>query len=325
MLNKTLNLNQKKLVSLRDGFREGIVKAGDNNVNVVVLTADLKESTRVDEFAEKYPERFFDVGVAEQNLVTVASGLANYGKIPFCTTYAVFSPGRTYEQIKITACINDLPVKIVGAHAGLGAGPYGVTHQALEDLALVNSLPNIVIVSPCDAEEAKKATLAMARNGKPCYLRLTRNPSSVFTTKKTNFKIGKPEVFWDSKDPQVGIIATGPLVYDAILAAKELEKKGIETQVINCHTVKPLDEQFLIRTAKTCGAIVTVEEHRVGGGLGSIVSQVLSKNYPVPIEFVAIEDTFGESGKYEELKKKFGLTKENIVSSVKEALRRKNL
>lgn len=324
MLNKTLKITNK-LISLRDGFGEGIVKAGENNVNVVVITADLKESTRVADFAEKFPERFFDVGVAEQNLIAVASGFANYGKIPFCTSYAVFSPGRTFEQIKVTVALNDVPVKIVGAHAGFGAGPYGATHQALEDIALMSALPNIIIVVPCDSEEARKATLAIAKNGKPSYLRLAREPSALFTTKKTPFKIGKAETFFETKDPQVGIIACGPLVYEAILSAKELEKKGIDTLVINCQTIKPLDEGKIVRTAKTCGAMVTVEEHQIAGGLGSLVSEVLSKNYPVPIEFVGVKDSFGESGKPEELKKKYGLTKEEIIKSVKEALRRKNL
>jgi transketolase len=330
MLSKDAKLSPKifqkdvPLKAVRDGFGEALVVAGEKDKNVVVITADLKESTRVHWFAERFPERFFDVGVAEGALVTVASGMANYGKIPFAASYAAFSPGRTWEQIRTTIAINDVPVKIVGAHGGLGAGPYGSTHQALEDIALMRSLPNMVVVVPADAEEAKKATLAIAENEKPSYIRLARQATPVFTTEKSPFEIGRAEILWEGKDPQAAIIACGPLVYEALLAAKELEKKGIEVIVINSHTIKPLDERAIIRAAKTTGAVVTIEEHQVNGGLGGAVSEVLAKNFPVPIEFVGVPDVFGESGDTEELLDKFGLKSKNIAESVKKVIVRKN-
>lgn len=310
--------------SVRDGFGEGLVAAGEKDDQVVVITADLKESTRVHWFAEKFPERFFDVGVAEGALVTVAAGFANYGKISFAASYAAFSPGRTWEQIRTTIAINDVPVKIVGAHGGLGAGPYGSTHQALEDIALMRTLPNMVVVVPADAEEAKKATLAAAVNGKPSYIRLARQETPVFTTEKSPFEIGRAEVLWEGKDPQVAIIACGPLVYEALVAAKDLEKKGIETIVINSHTIKPLDERTIIRAAKTAGAVVTVEEHQVNGGLGGAVSEVLAKNFPVPIEFIGVPDVYGESGDTAELLAKYKMKSKDIIDAVKTVITRKN-
>ncbi|MDP3994926.1 MAG: transketolase C-terminal domain-containing protein [bacterium] len=309
--------------SIRDGFGEALVEVGEKNKDVVVLTADLKESTRVHWFAEKFPDRFIEVGVAEQALVTIASGMAAVGKIPFATTYAVFSPGRTLDQIRTTVALNNQPVKIVGAHAGLGAGPYGATHQALEDIAVMRTLPNMIVEAPCDYEEAKKATLAVAKNGKPTYLRLERPETPVFTTEKSPFKVGRAETLRESKDPLVAIVACGSEVYEALLAAEALEKKGINVLVINSHTIKPIDEGTIIRAAKTCGAVVTVEEHQIAGGLGSAVSEVLSKNFPVPMEFIGINDCYGESGTYKELKKKFGLMQEDIVEAVKRVMVRK--
>ena len=309
--------------SIRDGFGEALVGVGEKNKDVVVLTADLKESTRVHWFAEKFPGRFIEAGVAEQALVTIASGMAAVGKIPFTTTYAVFSPGRTLDQIRTTVALNNQPVKIVGAHAGLGAAPYGATHQALEDIAAMRSLPNMIVEVPCDYEEAKKATLAVAKNGKPTYLRLERPETPVFTTEESPFKVGRAETLWESKDPLVAIVACGSLVYEALLAANALEKKGIDVLVINSHTIKPIDERTIIRAAKTCGAVVTAEEHQIAGGLGSAVSEVLSKNFPVPMEFIGIHDCYGESGTYKELKKKFGLTQEDIIEAAKKAISRK--
>jgi len=330
MLNKEAKLSKKifsrdiVLRAIRDGFGEALVEVGEKNEKVVVLTADLKESTRVNLFAEKFPERYIQVGVAEQALVTIASGMANYGKIPFVTSYAVFSPGRNWEQIKTTIALNNVPVKVVGAHGGLGAGPYGSTHQALEDIALMRSLPNMIVVCPADYEEAKKATSNVVSNGRPTYLRLAREETPVFTTVKSPFKIGRAEVLVNSKNPQATIIACGPLVYEALLAARELEKIGIETLIINNHTVKPMDERMIIRAAKTTAAIVTAEEHQIAGGMGSAVSEILSQNFPVPIEFVGIHDSFGESGTPEELKKKFGLTAKDIAEAVKRVILRKN-
>jgi len=323
-LNKKLFTKEVEMESIRDGFGEALVEAGEKNKDVVVLTADLKESTRVNLFAEKFPDRFIEVGVAEQAMVTIASGMAAEGKIPFTTSYAVFSPGRTLEQVRTTVALNNQPVKIVGAHAGLGAGPYGSTHQALEDIAIMRTLPNMVVVASCDFEEAKKATLAVAKNGKPTYLRLERPETPSFTTKNSPFKVGRAETLWESKNPQVAIIACGSLVYEALLAANTLEKKGIDILVINSHTIKPLDKQAIIHAAKIAGAVVTIEEHQVTGGLGSAVSEVLAKNLPTPQEFIGIHDAYGESGTYEELKKKFGLTEKDIIEAVKRVIARKN-
>ena len=325
-------MENTKLKSIRDGFGEALLTLGEINKDVVVLTADLGDSTRVREFANKYPERFFDVGVAEQSLVTVAAGMAEAGEIPFTTSYAVFSPGRTFEQIKVTAAINNIPVKIVGEHAGFGASMYGATHESLEDIALMRVIPNMVVVSPADYEEAKKATIAVANNGKPTYLRLSRQDSPVFTKADDKFEIGKANILRDPStssgrraDPQVAIIGCGPVLALALEAAEELEKNGIETIVINNHTIKPMDETTIIRAARTTGAVVTVEEHQIAGGMGSAVAEVLAHNFPVPIEFVGVKDSFGESAKtYQELWQKFGLTKENIIESVKKVVARKN-
>jgi len=311
--------------SIRDGFGEALVELGKNNPDVVVLTADLADSTRVKEFADKFPDRFFQVGVAEQGLVTIAAGMAEAGKIPFTTSYAVFSPGRTWEQIKVTAAINNVPVKIVGAHAGFGASMYGATHESLEDIALMRVIPNMVVVSPCDYEEAKKATFAVANNGKPSYLRLARQDSPVLTKTDGKFEIGKANVLYKGKDPQVAIIGCGPILAEALAAAEELANIGIETMVINNHTVKPIDDIAITNAARICGAIVTVEEHQVMGGLGSAVAEVVVQGHIVPMEFIGVKDSFGESARnYEELWKKFGLKKENIIEAAKKVVARKN-
>jgi transketolase len=312
--------------SIRDGFGEALVELGDKNPDVVVLTADLADSTRVKDFADKFPNRFFQVGVAEQGLVTIAAGVAEAGKIPFTTSYAVFSPGRTWEQIKITVALNDVPVKIIGAHAGFGASMYGATHESLEDIALMRVIPNMVVVSPCDFIEAKKATYAVAENGKPTYLRLARQDSPVLTKPDDKFEIGKANVLFESKNPQVVIVGTGPILSEALEAARELESDGVGVIVVNLHTIKPIDEQTLIHWAKIAGAVVTVEEHQIEGGMGGAVSEVLGKNFPVPMEFVGIKNSFGESARdYNELWKKFGLKKENIKEAVKKVITRKNI
>jgi transketolase len=311
--------------SIRDGFGEALLELGETNKDIVVLTADLAESTRVKDFADKYPDRFFQVGVAEQGLVTIAAGMAEAGKIPFTTSYAVFSPGRTWEQIKVTAALNDVPVKIVGAHAGFGASMYGATHESLEDIALMRVIPNMVVVSPCDYEEAKKATKAVAFNGKPTYLRLARQDSPSLTKAESKFETGKANILLESKNPKVLIVGTGPVLAEAMEAATQLEDEGIGTVVVNLHTIKPIDEQTLIRFAKITGAVVTVEEHQITGGMGSAVSEVLARNFPVPIEFIGVKDVFGESAKdYQELWKKFGLKKEDIIVAVKKVIGRKN-
>jgi len=311
--------------SMRDGFGEALVELGNTNPDVVVLTADLADSTRVKDFADKFPDRFFQVGVAEQALVTVAAGMAEAGKIPFITSYAVFSPGRTFEQIKVTAALNNLPVKIIGAHAGFGASMYGATHESLEDIALMRAIPNMVVVSPCDYEEARKATLAVAGNGKPSYLRLARQDSPELTTKDSRFEIGKANILRETKDPQVAIIGCGPVLAEALSAAEELSNIGIEVVVINNHTIKPIDDIAITNAARICGAIVTVEEHQIMGGLGSAVAEVVVQGHQVPMEFVGVRDQFGESAKtYQELWKKFGLTKENVIEAVKKVIIRKN-
>ncbi len=327
MINPKAFLNPKifepdiETVPTRNGFGEGLVLAAENDENVVGLCADLTESTRMLAFAEKFPHRFIEVGVAEQNLVTVASGMAAAGKIPFTASYATFSPGRNWEQIRTTICYNNLPVKIIGSHTGLSVGPDGATHQALEDLALMRVLPNMIVISPADSIEARKATLAIAKLNKPCYLRLSRDKAPVVTTNETPFEIGKAEVLYEGKD--VTIIATGQMVYRALLAAEELKSHKISVRVINCHTIKPIDKKTILQAASETGAIVTAEEHQVTGGLGGAVAEVLSQNYPVPLKIIGVEDSFGESGEPNQLLEKFGLTKEAIIKAVTQVLRMK--
>ncbi len=309
--------------SMRDGFGEALVELGEQNSNIVVLTADLADSTRVSGFAKKFPDRFFQVGVAEQSLVTVAAGMAQAGKIPFITSYAVFSPGRTWEHIKVAIALNDLPVKIIGAHAGFGASMYGATHESLEDIALMRVIPNMIVEIPGDFEEAKRATFAIAENGKPSYLRLARQESEIVSNGE--FGIGKVSILREAKDPQVAIIGAGPILVEGLKAAEELSQIGIEVMVINCHTVKPIDDIAITNAARICGGIVTIEEHQVYGGLGSAVSEVVTQGHLVPMEFIGVKDSFGESAKnYQELWKKFGLTKENIIEAVKKVILRKN-
>ena len=311
------------LLSTRVGYGEGLIKAGEKDEKVVVLSADLSDSTRASLFKEKFPKRFIEVGVAEQALATIASGMANYGKIPFITSYAIFSPGRNWEQIRTTIALNNVPVKIAGSHTGISVGPDGATHQMLEDIALMRVLPNMVVIAPADAIETRKATIEAAATTKPTYLRFARNDTPVFTTEKSPFKIGKADILWETKGPQVAIIACGPLVYEALLAAKLLAHT-LELTVINSHTLKPLDEITIVRAAKTCGAVVTVEDHQIAGGLGGAVAECLARNFPTPIEMVGIQDSFGQSGQPGELLEKYGLTAKAISEAVKKVLVRKN-
>ena len=329
-----LDLKTVEQAPTRKGYGEGLLEAGEKNEKVVALCADLTESTQMHLFAKKFPERFIEIGVAEQNLAAIASGLANYGKIPFISSYAMFSPGRNWEQIRTTICYNNVPVKIVGSHAGVSVGPDGATHQAIEDIAIMRPIPNMTIINPCDAVEARKATLAALEIDGPVYIRLAREKTPVMTTENTPFKIGKAEMCWDaeppkggsaSKDLDVAIICCGPLLYNAILAATELEKEGIKVRVINNHTIKPMDEKTIIEAAKDAGAIVTVEEHQVQGGMGSAVAEVLAKNCPVPIEFIGVQNRFGESGTPAELILHFGMDVSSIKKAVKKAYDRKNL
>ncbi|MCX6747592.1 MAG: transketolase family protein [Candidatus Nomurabacteria bacterium] len=274
---------------------------------------------------EKFPERFVEIGVAEQNLVTVASGMSAMGKIPFCSSYAMFSPGRNWEQIRTTIAYNDRKVIVVGSHAGISVGPDGGTHQALEDMGLMRMLPNMDVVSPCDAIEARKATLALAKSKRPAYLRLAREKTPIITTEETPFNLEKAQIFWipDSGLAQVGIIVTGGLTYSALLAAKELELEGIKTKVLNLSSIKPIDKEIIINLAKEAKVIVTVEEHQTAGGMGSAVAEVLAQSYPVPVEFVGVHDLFGQSGTPEELIKHYGMDKNSIKEAVKKVLKRK--
>ncbi|MDO8570806.1 MAG: transketolase family protein [Candidatus Daviesbacteria bacterium] len=306
-------------VSMRDGFAEGLVQAGEEDENLIVVCADLVKSIKIDKFAEIFPDRVIDLGVAEQNLVTVSSGIASCGKNVFAASYAIFSPGRNWEQIRTTICINNQPVKIVGSHAGITTGPDGATHQALEDIALMRVLPNMIVLSPCDYLETKKATIAMAKLNKPCYIRFPRSEVPIITTLDSPFEIGKAQVLKEGND--VSIIATGEMVHFAQLAASELETSNISARVINVSTIKPLDTKVIQQAAEDTGAIVTVEDHQIVGGLGSAIAEYLSENFPVPIKMVGIKDKFGESGAPEELMQKYGLTKEEIIKAVTTVLR----
>ena len=331
MLNPKLKLNPKifnddvEQVNIRKGFGEGLVMAGEANNNVVALCADLTESTQMIFFKEKFRDRFVEVGVAEQNLATVASGMAAMGKIPFVSSYAMFSPGRNWEQIRTTIAYNDRKVVIVGSHGGISVGPDGGTHQALEDIALMRVIPNMDVISPCDAIEAKKATIALVNTKKPAYLRLLREKTPIITTEETPMQIGKAEIYWvpDVGLAQVGIVATGGLLYRALVAAKELEAEGIKTKVMNLSSIKPIDVGGLVELAKETHGIVTVEEHQVTGGMGGAVAEVLARNFPVPIEFIGVQDKFGQSGSPDELVEHYGMGKNSIKEAVKKVLKRK--
>ena len=330
MLNLHLNLNEKifdkdvEVKATRDGFGTGLVKLGDTDPNIVVLTADLSESTRTDAFEKKYPERFFEMGVAEQNMATVAAGLGITGKTAFISSYATFSPGRNWEQIRTTIVYNKSNVKIAGHHSGLMTGPDGATHQATEDIAMMRALPDISVVVPCDSFEGERATIASGKIPDPVYLRFTRDKSPIITTDKTPFAIGKAQVFWTSARPQVTIVGTGYMVYYSLLAAKELEDEGIDVLVVNNATIKPLDEKTLLACADQTGAVVSVEDHQVNGGLGSALSELFAKNTPTPMEFVGLQNTFGESGKPIELLKKYNMDDGAIVAAVKRVIKRKH-
>ena len=302
----------------RDGFGEALLELGEKNKDVVVVCADLAESTRVLAFKDKYPERYVEMGVAEQNLATVASGLANYGKIPFIASYATFSPGRNNEQIRTTISLNNVPVKIAGMHAGVSVWPDGATHQALEDMALMRVQPRMTVISPCDSEEARKATLAAAESGGPVYLRFAREKTPLMTTKDTPFIIGKANLVWLVEKPQVAVFATGPLLYNALQAAHELEGT-IPVSVINIHTIKPLDAKAIVAAAKSAGAVVTVEEHQVAGGLGSAIAELLARECPVPMEFIGVQDSFGQSGEPTELIEHYGMGVAHIKAAIEKA------
>lgn len=307
----------------RDGYGEGLLELGRTNPDVIVLDADLAKSTRTDWFMNEYPQRFFDMGIAEQDMLGTAAGLALGGKIPFVTTYGVFVAGRAWDQIRTTICYAGLNVKIAGAHGGISVGPDGATHQSLEEMALMRVLPHMTMVVPCDAVETKKATLAVTKIKGPCYIRFGREATPVFTGQADPFEIGKSIVLKEGND--LTVIGCGPILYEALLAAGQLKEMGITARVINMHTVKPLDQEAVLKAARETGAILTVEEHQVMGGLGGAVAEVVVKGQPVPVEMVGIMDTFGESGTPEELAVKYGLKAKNIILAAQKLLKRKAL
>lgn len=308
---------------IRNGYGTGLVQAGDADRRVVALCADLTESTRTKEFADKFPDRFIQMGVAEQNLASVASGMASMGKIPFITSYAMFSPGRNWEQIRTTICYNDQPVKIAGSHAGISVGPDGGTHQAIEDIAITRVIPRMTVIAPCDAIEAEKATIACAKTVDPTYLRLAREKTPIITTVDTPFEIGKARVFWKDENPVATIVATGALVYQALISAKKLSAEGIEVVVVSLPTIKPFDGDTILAVAEETGAVVTVEEHQIAGGMGSAVAEFLSASHPVPMEFVGVRDEFGQSGEPAELLEHYGMGVKDIINAVKKVAERK--
>lgn len=337
MLNEEAKLNPKifepdiEQKPTRAGYGDGLVLAGEENKNVVALCADLVESTYAHLFAKKFPERYFECGVAEQNMATIAAGLGVSGKIPFISSYATFSPGRNWEQIRTTIAYNDSNVKIAGHHAGISVGPDGATHQATEDIAIMRAMPNMKVIVPCDSVEGQKATMAAAAMWGPVYLRFQREKTPVMTTDMTPFVPGKAEIFWQSRGADVLIVGCGGILYNALVAARELEKDPstgsghgkIGTIVLNCHTIKPIDEKKIAELAKKCGAVVTVEEHQIHGGLGGAVAEVLAKHAPVPMEFIGLHDTYGESGPPAALLEKYGMGVSHIKAAVKKVLRRK--
>lgn len=330
MLNPNAKLNPKlwnddvEQVPIRQGFGDGLLQAGTEDESIVGLCADLTESTKMNLFAERFPKRFVQVGVAEQNLATVASGMAAMGKLPFIASYTMFSPGRNWEQIRTTITYNNVPVIIVGAHAGVSVGPDGGTHQALEDIALMRVLPRMNVIVPCDAIEAKKATLALAKLRQPAFIRLAREKSPIVTTADTPFEIGKAQIFFQPDGiAHVGVIAMGALVHNAMKAAQKLEKEGIRVKVMNLSSIKPLDEEAIIALAREAKTLVTVEEHQVAGGMGSAVAECLAKKLPTPIEFVGVQDQYGQSGTPTELIEHYGMGVKDIILAIKRAINRK--
>ena len=309
-------------VPTRNGFGEGLVEAAQRDPRVLALCADLVESTRMQAFRDAFPERFVELGVHEQMLVAMAAGLASAGKVPFVASYAMFCPGRAWEQVRTTMCLNETNVKIAGAHAGVSVGPDGATHQAIEDIAIMRCIPNMTVLVPCDAVQTRKATLAAAALDGPVYIRFGREKSPVITTEDTPFEIGRAQVFRDGAD--VAIVACGILVQNALVAADELAREdGVHCLVLNNHTVKPLDAASVIAAARRCGAVVTVEEHQVAGGAGSAVAEVLAEEYPVPIQFVGVRDRFGQSGTPDELIELYGMGVRSIKEAVRTVVRRK--
>jgi len=320
-LNPDIFNDDVKQEPVRLGFGKGLKAAGEANDKIVALCADLTESTQVHLFREAFPERFIEVGIAEQNLVAVASGLARAGKIPFASSYAAFNPGRNWEQIKTTVCLNNQPVKIIGSHAGISVGPDGATHQMLEDIALMRVLPNMVVVVPGDSIEAEKATRAIAENGKPCYLRLAREKTPIISVEETPFEIGKAYIVRDGYD--VSLMGTGTMTYQLLVAANILAERGINAEVVHVPTIKPLDDETILGSARRTGRVVTAEEAQIIGGFGGAVAELLSEQLPTPLLRIGMQDRFGESGAPLELFDYFGLTGNHIADKVEEFVHNK--
>jgi transketolase len=310
-----------KQVPTRNGFGEGLIEAGKADKNVVAICADLSESTRMLGFKEACPDQYIEIGVAEQMLVALAGGLASTGKIPWIASYAMFNPGRSWEQVRTIMALNETNVKIAGAHAGVSVGPDGATHQAIEDIAIMRVIPHMTVVVPCDSVQTKKATLALTKMRGPVYLRFAREKSPVVTTEQTPFEIGKAQILRDGKD--VAIVVCGILVYNALIAAQELAAEGIDCMVVNNHTVKPMDEAAVVAAAERCGTVVTVEEHQVHAGMGSRVAEILAQKHPVPVEFVGVHDQFGQSGDPAELIEHYGMGTTAIKEAARRAVKRK--
>ncbi|HWO57079.1 MAG TPA: transketolase C-terminal domain-containing protein [bacterium] len=310
-----------ELKKTREGFGRALVELGKANPDVVVLVGDLSESTMVSFFAKEFPERFIQMGVAEQNIMNTAAGLSLVGKIPFLSTYGAFATCRCMDQIRVTVCYSDLNVKIGGAHGGISVGPDGATHQAMEEISMLRALPRMKVVVPCDFEETRKATHAAAELWGPVYIRFGRENVPVVTTPETPFVFGKGLPLRDGGD--LAIIACGVMVYEALEAADALAKRGIEARVINLHTIKPIDREIIRQAAADCGAIVTAEEHQINGGLGGAVAEVVVRGNPVPMEFVAVDDRFGQSGTPDELMTAFGLKSRDIIAAGEKVLKRK--
>lgn len=316
-------LNEKKVetAATRDGFGKAMVDLGEKNQDIVGLSGDLSESTRMEGFQKAYPQRFFEVGVAEQNMMGISAGLALAGKIPFLTSYATFSPGRNWDQLRVSVCYSQANVKIVGCHSGLSVGPDGATHQALEDIAITRVLPNLVVLAPCDSNEAYQATLAAAEYEGPVYIRLTREKTPIITSDTHPFVIGKANHVREGK--HMTILSCGPIAYEALQAAEELSDGDIDCDVILCPTIKPLDKETILKSVEKTGAVVTVEEHQIDGGFGSAICELLTENFPVPVERVGMPNTFGESGNPNELFAKYGLDRSAIVKAAHRVLKQK--
>ena len=319
-LDERLHTDEVALEPIRAGFGRGLKAAGEANDKVVALCADLTESTQMHLFREAFPGRFVEIGVAEQNLVTVASGMARAGKIPFTSSYAAFSPGRNWEQIRTTISLNDMPVKVIGSHAGVSVGPDGATHQMLEDIALMRVLPNMVVIAPGDSVEAEKATRAIAENGKPSYLRLAREKTPIFSTDESPFEVGRAYVLKEGRD--ITLLGTGALTAQLLIAARLLEGRGIHAEVVHVPTIKPLDEETILTSVRKTGRALTAEEAQIAGGFGGAIAELLSEQLPTPLRRVGMEDRFGESGAPNELMAHFGLDAASLTETIKEFIGR---